>query len=745
MQKTILLLFFLLLYGCGGGASQHEPREEKTLYFVDSPTNGIDYSCGERSGITKTYTQNGTTRHGLFKCVYSPITFKLGSLTLGTVESVSNGQTIYPQSLVPNFNGDFNNEEVLKIAILLQSLDDHKSSDHITIPHSSKEKIPLTTLKNVTIPKLRQTIREMGFTPVSRDEARIHLILNSPNVHSGKPTVEIFEEDISSDLRVGNIIGKLTIKKGDADLIYPFVLEGDGNEYFRLNNRGKLILTQSLTEATTFHLTVTAKNAFGYTTVPLTIHVEDSGKIGKAQMGRLKGATVKLFKLLENHTLELLTTETTKKEGCLNQIGNFDLHTERLEEQSYYIYEVSDGVDIDADDNGVKDTQEEENHGKMRLIAKGIWVKNAIHKIRITPLSEMLYSYVARDNFTNLEERLTDYSQILLAESLDMESSINAKDVMIFNPLQAKEKLYPTLLYDNTYNNITQQLRSGKNRYRQTLFSAYVVDSFLSNAIEIVGSNIYTIDMLYSGEFRIYDLETKSLIGKIKLPNTPVEEDTHVLYVNLLTKEARVTSLTDWSYELFINNQAKPRLDGEPEIKEAIITGSFSNTALVEGNRLNLFSQERRTHIYHIGNSEKDTEIIKFLNIDENDIFYQFEFDSKLKDIESLWVNGNYLYVIGDTKIHIFQETNSSATLGGIYNKRVINGDILGIEKSILYILKNRVLSLYDIHLPNTPKFIENINVPFDYKLGIKTHENYITTGSQIIDIASLRASKIAN
>ena len=84
MQKSTLLtliLIVLFLHACDNGASQHEPREEKTLYFIDSPTNGIDYACGERKGVTKTYTQNGVTKHGLLKCVYSPITFSLGTLT----------------------------------------------------------------------------------------------------------------------------------------------------------------------------------------------------------------------------------------------------------------------------------------------------------------------------------------------------------------------------------------------------------------------------------------------------------------------------------------------------------------------------------------------------------------------------------------------------------------------------------------------------------------------------------------
>ncbi|SFV60001.1 hypothetical protein MNB_SV-12-1253 [hydrothermal vent metagenome] len=79
--------------------------------------------------------------------------------------------------------------------------------------------------------------------------------------------------------------------------------------------------------------------------------------------------------------------------------------------------------------------------------------------------------------------------------------------------------------------------------------------------------------------------------------------------------------------------------------------------------------------------------------------------------------------------------------LNTVYNKREIRGNILGIENNILYILLNSRLTLIDIELIENPKFIEEIEVPFSYKLGIKTNGKYITTGSNIIDIATLRAS----
>jgi len=315
-KVSIFSLIFFIFVGCGEG-SQHEPREVKTLYFKGSATNGIDYYCGERQGVTKNYTQDNITKHGTVTCVYSPITFKLGSLYLGKVSSIKDQQNIYPQMLVSSFDGDFNNKSLLKIAILLQSLDDKKHTKYMNISQKTKDKITLKSLDGISIENLYKEIRKMGFTPIDAEEAKLHLILNSENTNIGKPKIKPFEEDISSSLMVGNTIGQLSIDAGDGTLHYPFILAGEGKEFFLLNNKGKLILTQMIDDIKDFNLTVTASNEYGYITQTIKIHVQNSGKIGKVQMGRLKNATVKLFKLNPLGTKDLIGFTTTKSIGSL--------------------------------------------------------------------------------------------------------------------------------------------------------------------------------------------------------------------------------------------------------------------------------------------------------------------------------------------------------------------------------------------------------------------------------------------
>ena len=744
MLKALLYsLSLFFLFSCGG-VSQYEPREIKTLYFKGSATNGLDYYCGERRGVTKTIQQNGTSVHGALTCTYMPIEFSLGSLFLGEVASIGDQKNIYPQSLVPSFDGDFNNKSLLKIAILLQSLDDKKHPDYLNISQETKEKITLKTLNNISIEELYKEIEKMGFTPVLADKAKLHLILHSENTNIGKPTIQYFEEDISTNMLLGSTIAKLVIGAGDGKLHYPFLLEGEGAEHFLLNDNAKLILIQSLEEERDYNLTVTATNEYGYTTQAINIHTIDGNKIGKAQMGRLKGARVELFKINEDGSKILVGTSTTKESGSLDQIGNFDLMTNLMDDHEFYLYELSGGVDIDVDNDHQKDKTPTPNQGKLHLLTKGIWIKNSMNKIRITPLSEILYTYIKHFEYTQLEEQLNEHATLLLQTSLNSDRRVDVQDVMIFDPSQDQDKLSETLSFEHTYQKISNKIRANDPSYTSDIFSAYIVDSFEANAIEIVGSTIYTVDMMKSGEFRIYDLESKKLIGKLKLPNTPVEEDSHVIYVNLTINEVNIASLENLTYEINIKEQKNLKIIDEPFLQFSILSGNFNRLALGKSNSKNLFTSNKNVYFYNIDNPSNKSLQIDFFTIDKSNKTYKYQFNSQLFSINSLWLYKQYLYVIGDKKIHIFQEKDKKMKLSSLYQDFDIQGDILGVEREVLYILKDKMLMLFDIKEPLQPKFIERIAVPFSYKLGIKTNGEYITTGSKIISIKALRASKNA-
>ncbi|RUM69465.1 MAG: hypothetical protein DSZ07_04530, partial [Sulfurovum sp.] len=139
-----------------------------------------------------------------------------------------------------------------------------------------------------------------------------------------------------------------------------------------------------------------------------------------------------------------------------------------------------------------------------------------------------------------------------------------------------------------------------------------------------------------------------------------------------------------------------------------------------------------------------ETRKIKVIKSTLENSEYLYTLNSELSRIDSLWSYKDYLYIIGDNKINIFQEKDKKMEFLTTYNLLKIVGNILGIEEDILYILEKNRLTLMDITKPLKPKFIETVAVPFVYKLGIKTNGKYITTGSKIIDIKTLRASKNA-
>ena len=156
------------------------------------------------------------------------------------------------------------------------------------------------------------------------------------------------------------------------------------------------------------------------------------------------------------------------------------------------------------------------------------------------------------------------------------------------------------------------------------------------------------------------------------------------------------------------------------------------------------FSQDQKLYLYTNSTIESPSAIIKVFNINGKDLNYSYSFNSSLKEIDSLWFKNGYLYIIGENKIAIFKKNNQNRIeLENSFNQEKFKGHILGIEKEILYILKDKTLTLLDIHFKDRIEVIEKIDVPFTYKLGVKTNGDYITTGCKIFDIKTLRASRI--
>jgi len=143
----------LLLVGCGGGGSDDTataltdtltpdnitaaPTYEGQL--IDSYVENVDYYCGDNiSGIP-----DGTTDiNGSFSCANLPVSFNVGGLRLGSIDSNISwpaDKHIFPQDLLDVNRSDINNSNVVAMARFLQSCDeDGNTTNGIHINDSVK-------------------------------------------------------------------------------------------------------------------------------------------------------------------------------------------------------------------------------------------------------------------------------------------------------------------------------------------------------------------------------------------------------------------------------------------------------------------------------------------------------------------------------------------------------------------------------------------------------------------------------
>jgi len=146
-KKIILSLATasLLLTGCGGGSSGTAPdapntSTEKTGYLIDSAVEGLDYTCGTLTGTTNS---DGKFTYDSTKCP-TGVEFKIGSLSLGKIDptlihNTSTDKYLTIQELAGTTRDNITDENVTKLAVLLQSLDENSNpNDGILITDTRK-------------------------------------------------------------------------------------------------------------------------------------------------------------------------------------------------------------------------------------------------------------------------------------------------------------------------------------------------------------------------------------------------------------------------------------------------------------------------------------------------------------------------------------------------------------------------------------------------------------------------------
>ena len=225
MKKNVSLILASLMagtfmVGCGNDGCETvappAPAPQFAGKFVDREVNGVDYKCGDRSGVTGKDINGNAKEAGYFgPCkVGDPVAFSVGKLKLGEIKDTKDFGTsaiVTPKDIAKSAAED--NESIIKdieqkIAVTLQSMDDDgdptngivikeevvqvlndnigESEVDLTDPDVTPEEVESNAVE--VVKKVAEEHPEIGneMKPVTIEEAEEHLEETMKEVENGE-------------------------------------------------------------------------------------------------------------------------------------------------------------------------------------------------------------------------------------------------------------------------------------------------------------------------------------------------------------------------------------------------------------------------------------------------------------------------------------------------------------------------------------------------------------------------------
>ncbi|KIM04465.1 MAG: hypothetical protein KN64_07635 [Sulfurovum sp. AS07-7] len=167
MYGLLIFLSLLLLAGCGDGETSNN-SSLRTSYFIDAPVKGLNYECGDIKGVTD--------EKGAFSCSQTPITFKIGSLEIGKIDTFTSDNNVFPQDLIKVPREDVNNEKVVALAQFLQSLeDDGNITEYINITDTQQAFPQVEKFEVLSQSAVAQKLLSLNKSVVPKSKVQSHL------------------------------------------------------------------------------------------------------------------------------------------------------------------------------------------------------------------------------------------------------------------------------------------------------------------------------------------------------------------------------------------------------------------------------------------------------------------------------------------------------------------------------------------------------------------------------------------
>ena len=266
MTKFIftLLSVVFLLNGCGGGGGstpQATAQVEKEGYFIDAPVKGLHYKSDSKEGQTDI---NGTFKYSLGD---KKITFSVGGVVLGSFDLSKIGKDgiITPSDLLNLTKDNLSDENLIKILILLQSLDsDQNCSNGIEIKDNIKEALSDSwKIEDKNLNEIQKIINSLGKDDKDKQKAVDDYYETLKRLYNTPYEIEFTS---SSSVSVNeNQTSALTLKAEDSQkmaLTYS-IEEGDSNSFNINSSTGEVTFKQAPdyeSGKTTYTFTAVASN-----------------------------------------------------------------------------------------------------------------------------------------------------------------------------------------------------------------------------------------------------------------------------------------------------------------------------------------------------------------------------------------------------------------------------------------------------------------------------------------------------
>ena len=192
----------------------------------------------------------------------------------------------------------------------------------------------------------------------------------------------------------------------------------------------------------------------------------------KAQLkGNLSNANVKIYRVEDNGDKTLLYKEQTNYDGLFYE------HKDELEDDNFYIYEISGG--------GIE--------GTIRAVSKGVWITK---DFKVSLASEIAYIYLAKDlkydfDAIKVENRLNEVAKTILGSDISGDGNVNVDDLLVFDYQSDLSAVNSSEFSSDKLEEIVSDIYQGDFGYGDDISSATVGNytDVISGMVEVVLSN----------------------------------------------------------------------------------------------------------------------------------------------------------------------------------------------------------------------------------------------------------------